>query len=1568
MAYGYLSDEQRDILNRQQNAADEWSQDDWEPVGSSMDDWEPVGASMDDWEPVANEEERDWIDDSWLGAVGGGFQKLWAGTKAAWNTSVGDLDDVVANAADLESANVTDDQKLFYDALAKRMEEGDEGILDGISNVAGAIWESPLGALDELGAQLPNMGVAMGGMMAGGAVGTAAGPVGTVVGGLIGLFAGNTLIETGFKATEKAKDKEFTEQERIDALSEGIIKGGVITSVDALSMGLSKLILGVPGKAVEQAVSKVLARNGVDVADKTAVAAAMADRNIAEQVVAAGGKAFTEATTKGKNIARGVGAFSNETFAEGIGEYAGELAATGEASATDAVLESLMSAPMSIGELAVVNKLKTGDTVTDAVTDNTGVDMTKPEEVQGFAKFQQDMRAAEEQAAAKALEPVSFNTTDIVQPYQSTADMDRLRPNPYTDAATSHPLPHVEREYKKVEALTRPIINEEILVQPQLQPTDAAMPVGQPALPATPHRAGLPAPINMGHAPVTTEGPTTRYGMRITEQGSLMVEGDPGAIRRDLKKAGIEAKGISTGEGVRFAKKFAQDVLQALRTPQPIQETEQEQMFDERGMPEQVKGEPPKDFGGPKGLDRIQDITFRAGLKNMTAELVEGGDIQYTYDENDRITGRTPSINPDWFQSGGYPSVKALRNAVDKALAGKRLGIRQQEWVEGMLDMLEMERVEGQDYVHETLAEENIDGIAQEYYESDWDTETRSIADLVVATENAGVDPEVVMNLLERNLSDAAIVRELTRLKENADGQKVQEGRKQDEAEDFQLETYTEEDIAKREAQKVEPEPEPEGEFTLTGSDREVDQREARGQTNLLDQIEKTETEEYIGLKFTEQFEIEPNPQSDTSFFVKNNPKEKLTDHFKVGDIIVKIDRNEAGGREVEYRVTELANDIEGDTDSAFMRLVRVEEGADFEILGAGQNETMSFVAVQNGKVIDHLWYTNGIEGYADGNEYQLIQRPGETFEEYDARVLKRSEEAVAGIDYKIDEEAEAAEDAFRDEFGNWDGFTVSEEYFTPTQGRVNLRKKEQTPPQVSQAEANKIIKGWKQAAKDAGKNEDNSNRVIISLFDATGEISKPWKDAGYQVVQYDLKLGDDIFKYPPVGQIQEIKDAGFEIVGVIAQPPCTCFAASGARWWNERHDPKDNDMVNAMFGPDAAEYFNEPKQYTKALVAMTDMLIGLAEPTQFTVLENPVGRIASEMGMPEATLKFEPHHFGDDYTKKTDFWGNFNPNLPTANVDPKQGSLMHKMWSRAEKDEGLRSLTPEGIAYAFFVANHKPVEQKAAEPGSPRAKGEAMFDKSYEDRLPAGEKKKFVDGYIAGLAGIAINDNMIEGKDLGLYSVANTIGRADARTKTFDLTGEENTIAFAENLEAEYDAKRGERQAEEQAKRDKKLKQFREQEKKDMARAEREAEERKAQEELERRTLQETDVVPKNGKPFATKGAAKSFQTKNGYSSYEIVEVGDSSGNTGYALRKPEAQETVSQQDAEMAAFMDNIDKQTEKKGRPLAKIKLVDKETVLDPEGNEIEIETRATAEELVAEQQQQLDMLEKLKECLG
>ena len=66
-------------------------------------------------------------------------------------------------------------------------------------------------------------------------------------------------------------------------------------------------------------------------------------------------------------------------------------------------------------------------------------------------------------------------------------------------------------------------------------------------------------------------------------------------------------------------------------------------------------------------------------------------------------------------------------------------------------------------------------------------------------------------------------------------------------------------------------------------------------------------------------------------------------------------------------------------------------------------------------------------------------------------------------------------------------------------------------------------------------------SKVILSLCDYSGRWSDPYKEAGYEVVRVDIKLGFDVRLFPKLDR---------EVHGILMAPPCTEFAVSGARHW----------------------------------------------------------------------------------------------------------------------------------------------------------------------------------------------------------------------------------------------------------------------------------------------------------------------------------------------------------------------------------------------------------------------------------
>lgn len=182
-------------------------------------------------------------------------------------------------------------------------------------------------------------------------------------------------------------------------------------------------------------------------------------------------------------------------------------------------------------------------------------------------------------------------------------------------------------------------------------------------------------------------GAETSPSFELTNRpdGTLKVVGDRDAIRAQLQAVGLPAKGIPSRGGLTFGRSQAQRVRAALEGGKP--ETE---------VPASVEADP-----------RLKRADYRARLDRAANELTPGGDMGIVggdfspavnaHRARGQETGvrRLPSINPQWFQTlaaDEHVTVKEVKTAVSKALAGERLGARQQRVVRAILDDITDER------------------------------------------------------------------------------------------------------------------------------------------------------------------------------------------------------------------------------------------------------------------------------------------------------------------------------------------------------------------------------------------------------------------------------------------------------------------------------------------------------------------------------------------------------------------------------------------------------------------------------------------------------------------------------------------------------------------------------------------------------------------------------------------------------------------------------------------------------------------------------------------------------------
>ncbi len=212
--------------------------------------------------------------------------------------------------------------------------------------------------------------------------------------------------------------------------------------------------------------------------------------------------------------------------------------------------------------------------------------------------------------------------------------------------------------------------------------------------------------------------------------------------------------------------------------------------------------------------------------------------------------------------------------------------------------------------------------------------------------------------------------------------------------------------------------------------------------------------------------------------------------------------------------------------------------------------------------------------------------------------------------------------------------------------------------------------------------------KIILDLCGGTGSWSKPYKDAGYNVIVITLPKYN-IFDIQLSNLGLYIKDNdGFvefykykNIVGILAAPTCTMFSLARTT----AKEPRD---------------FEEGMKLVKCCLDIIWKCRANGN-LKFWALENPLGYMRQFLGKP--SLTFSPNDYGDNYTKQTDLWGYFNiptmfkreltdeekakckinnrtlPELPENYILPKGWNVT----------AAKRSMTSKHFAEAFFKANN---------------------------------------------------------------------------------------------------------------------------------------------------------------------------------------------------------------------------------------------------------------------------------------
>jgi site-specific DNA-cytosine methylase len=191
----------------------------------------------------------------------------------------------------------------------------------------------------------------------------------------------------------------------------------------------------------------------------------------------------------------------------------------------------------------------------------------------------------------------------------------------------------------------------------------------------------------------------------------------------------------------------------------------------------------------------------------------------------------------------------------------------------------------------------------------------------------------------------------------------------------------------------------------------------------------------------------------------------------------------------------------------------------------------------------------------------------------------------------------------------------------------------------------------------------------VLVACEFSGTVRRAFREKGHNAYSCDLLPADDDSPYHIEGDVlNHIR--WMTLLGLpfwdmmIAFPPCTHLAVSGARWFKD----KQVEQAQAL-------------EFIQTL---------LNAPIDRIALENPVGIISSRIRKPDQII--QPWQFGHPEAKKTCLWLKNLPKLtPTRILDlPERGYWDNQTPSGQNKlgpsDDRwkLRSKTYEGIAQAM--------------------------------------------------------------------------------------------------------------------------------------------------------------------------------------------------------------------------------------------------------------------------------------------
>jgi hypothetical protein len=207
----------------------------------------------------------------------------------------------------------------------------------------------------------------------------------------------------------------------------------------------------------------------------------------------------------------------------------------------------------------------------------------------------------------------------------------------------------------------------------------------------------------------------------------------------------------------------------------------------------------------------------------------------------------------------------------------------------------------------------------------------------------------------------------------------------------------------------------------------------------------------------------------------------------------------------------------------------------------------------------------------------------------------------------------------------------------------------------------------------------------VLVACEYSGIVRDAFINKGHEAISCDLLPSESNLGKHYKGNVKDILDDGWDMM--IAHPPCTYLAVSGARWFyhpEDKHLPYEERRPHPLH-PNRKQLQEEALDFIKLL---------MKSPIEKIAIENPVGVISTKIRKPEQII--QPYMFGHSESKKTCLWlKNLQPLQPTNIVEEEErvvyasGKSMPRWYADAyklppEERWKVRSATFPGIAKAM--------------------------------------------------------------------------------------------------------------------------------------------------------------------------------------------------------------------------------------------------------------------------------------------